>query len=175
MWRWRHAALGMMAAVLGSTDVLSHDQDWRGGYGRSAAGGPADFGDARAHDDVRQGGGSFWGSRRDYRPYGRGSGGRDWPLDQSTSFRGPRDAYGGRWIYVRPSPRYGYRSERFAGASRHGGYDRYRPRWHDRVRNYEGAPPPGPAEPPAQWGTPRGYAADTFDRYPYIIGRRREF
>ncbi len=29
--------------------------------------------------------------------------GADWPLGQSRRFEGPRDAYGGRWIYLRPS------------------------------------------------------------------------
>lgn len=48
--------------------------------------------------------------RPQYRPRYSGP---DWPLDQSRRFEGPRDAFGGRWIYVRPargpSPRYGGR------------------------------------------------------------------
>lgn len=44
----------------------------------------------------------FARSRSQYQP--RYSG-RDWPLDQSRRFVGPRDAYGGRWIYVRPARR----------------------------------------------------------------------
>lgn len=44
--------------------------------------------------------------RRGYRPAeGPGYRGADWPLDQNRRYEGPRDAYGGRWIYVRPARR----------------------------------------------------------------------
>ncbi len=88
----------------------------------------------------------------------------DWPLDQSRRFEGPRDAYGGRWIYVRPAARPRYRN-RYAGRSGYGydGGERQRRyaqhRYADANRPRERSSTEGP----------------DFDRYPYNLGRRRDF
>ncbi|MEQ1714041.1 MAG: hypothetical protein ABL908_21960 [Hyphomicrobium sp.] len=82
-----------------------------------------------------------------------------WPLDQSRRFEGPRDAYGGRWIYVRPAARPRYRN-RYAGRSGYG-YD-----GGERQRRYADANRPRERS---------SIAGPDFDRYPYNLGRRRDF
>jgi hypothetical protein len=84
--------------------------------------------------------------------------GRDWPLDGNRVYRGPVDAYGGRWIYVRPA----YPPRRYAGSwqRRRAG----RPVYGDRY-----------AERRDHWDEHRAARTAEFDRYPYNIGRRRDF
>lgn len=57
--------------------------------------------------------------------------GRDWPLDDIRTFSGPRDAYGGRWVYVRPAPRY---RPRYASGGWSEAGPRNAQRWQPRPR-----------------------------------------
>ena len=79
----------------------------------------------------------------------------DWPLDQSRRFEGPRDAYGGRWIYVRPqSAPYVRNARRYPAVQRERS---------TRQAQYRGDQRP----PNDRWYGDRRYGPDRFgsDRY----------
>jgi hypothetical protein len=90
---------------------------------------------------------------------------RDWPDGGTLTYRGPRDATGGRWIYVRPARR---GTGAYAGGYPYGG-NRGR-RW--RSRDDAFGPPPLPVP---RIEAPARYSGGDWDRYPYNIGRRRDF
>lgn len=197
MWRWQRwalgLALGMTASAIGPAEIAAQEPEWRRPPWRADLPSREEYhgkwrGVDRSPWSGRDPYGAYPAPRRDYGGWDRAGGrargrGRDWPLDQSRTYRAPRDAYGGRWIYVRPSPRYsryGSRYPRQADASAYGGYDRYPSRWRELPGQDHGArlpellPEPLP-EPRIASEPPRSGEALDVDRFPYSIGRRRDF
>lgn len=113
---------------------------------------------------------------------------RDWPISNNRIYRAPRDAYGGRWVYMRPPQRYA-RAQRYPYAGR--GYEArryrsddytfergpYRPRYRDDARARERYVPRDYRDDQDwQRRASNGDADDSrWDRYPYNVGRRRDF
>lgn len=113
---------------------------------------------------------------------------RDWPLSAVRTYRAPRDAFGGRWIYVRPASRSGYAgrgrfdNNRYRHAFRSEPRGPYGARYRDDERYDRSYSPraqrsyPHHNAPPYDRRASGGEADDgNWDRYPYNVGRRRDF
>ncbi len=113
---------------------------------------------------------------------------RDWPLTAVRTYRAPRDAFGGRWIYVRPASRPGYAgrsrfdNNRYRYAFRLEPRGSYGARYRDEERYDRRYSPhaqrsyPHDNAPPWERRASKGETDEGhWDRYPYNVGRRREF